>query len=387
MTENLHPRFDFRFIDGMRGLAALCVVFLHASLFTGLDGDVASVFPFLAKALFLGNYAVAVFIVLSGFVLMLPIAKSPGLRLKHGTWIYLKRRAKRILPPYFASLFLFGVLILCVPVLQTQRGTAWDSKIPVTYDGVVAHILLVHNINGDWAYQINGPAWSIGTEWQLYFALPFIILPLWRMFGRVAALVATLTLSASIALFLPAWNSGHMWFLALFTMGALAAEAAVAKRPPGGTGPSLAITLLVAVLCMTVWDAPLWVNELTVGAAIALIIYRMSVVSMRGQRTFAHRVLESRPAVWLGLWSFSLYLIHSPILGLVNLLLLDIEMPLVARLAIQFGIAVPAAGIISYLFHVVVERRFITSHQGRSGIAPLSDALSGETTRPTARRS
>lgn len=387
MTENLHPRFDFRFVDGMRGFAALCVVFLHASLFTGLNGDVADVFPFLAKALFLGNYAVAVFIVLSGFVLMLPIAKSPGLKLKHGTWIYLKRRAMRILPPYFASLLLFGVLILCVPVLQTHRGTAWDSKIPVTYDGALAHILLVHNLNADWAYQINGPAWSIGTEWQLYFALPFIILPLWRKFGRVATLIATLTLSASVALLLPAWDSGHMWFLALFTMGALAAEAVVAQRRSRGTGVFLVLAVLVAVLCMIVWGAPLWVNELAVGAAIALIIFRMSVVTMLGQRTFAHRVLESRPAVWLGLWSFSLYLIHSPILGLVNLLLLDTDMSLLARLAVQFGLAVPAAGIISYLFHLTVERKFITSHQGRSGVAPVSNALAGDSGQPTARHS
>lgn len=356
----------------MRGLAALAVVLLHASLFTGRDGDMARDYPSIAKALFLGNYAVAVFIVLSGFVLMLPIAKSPGLTFRNGVWVYFKRRAWRILPPYFASLILFGAAILCIPVLQEDRGTAWDSKVPVTTDGVLAHLFLVHNINAEWAYQINGPAWSIGTEWQLYFALPLIILPIWKRFGRIATLAATLAMSVGIAVFLPSWSSGHMWFLALFTMGALAAHAVVQQKRPRRLGAALAISMLASVLLVTASGAPLWVNELAVGGAIALSINWMATRSSDDRRTFAHKILESRLVVWLGLWSFSLYLIHSPILGLTNLLLLSVDLSTLARFTIQVLIAVPLAGACSYIFHLVVERRFITSHQGRTGVPGYS---------------
>lgn len=352
----------------MRGLAALAVVLLHASLFTGLDGDMARDYPVIAKALFLGNYAVAVFIVLSGFVLMLPIAKSSGLTFKNGVWTYFKRRAWRILPPYFASLILFGAAILCIPVLQQERGTAWDSKVPVTFDGLVAHLFLVHNVNPEWAYQINGPAWSIGTEWQLYFALPLIILPIWKRFGRLATLGAILAISTGVAVFLPTWSSGHMWFLALFTMGALAAHTIVRRRRPRHLGAALSVSVLAAVLLVTALGTPLWVNELAVGAAIALFLCWMATRSSDERPTLAHKVLESKLAVWLGLWSFSLYLIHSPILGLMNLLLLDVEMSTLARFAIQVILVVPLAGAISYIFHLFVERRFITSHQSRTGV-------------------
>jgi peptidoglycan/LPS O-acetylase OafA/YrhL len=368
VIENSSQRFDFRFVDGMRGLAALAVVLLHASLFTGLDGDMARDYPGISKALFLGNYAVAVFIVLSGFVLMLPIAKSSALTFRNGVWVYFKRRAWRILPPYFASLILFGAAILCIPMLQEERGTAWDSKVPVTGDGVVAHLFLVHNVNAEWAYQINGPAWSIGTEWQLYFALPLIILPIWKRFGRTATMVATLALSAGVAVFLPSWSSGHMWFLALFTMGALSAHAVVQRKRLRKLGATLAISTSAAVLLVTVLRTPLWLIELAVGGVIALSLYWMANRSSDDRPTLAHKVLESKLAVWLGLWSFSLYLIHSPILGLTNLLLVNIDMPTLARFGIQVALAVPLAGAISYIFHLLVERRFITSHQSRTGV-------------------
>jgi peptidoglycan/LPS O-acetylase OafA/YrhL len=372
VIENSGQRFDYRFVDGMRGLAALAVVLLHASLFTGMDGDMARDYPGIAKALFLGNYAVSVFIVLSGFVLMLPIAKSSGLTFKNGIGVYFKRRAWRILPPYFASLILFGAAILCIPALQREGGTAWDSKVPVTVEGVIAHLFLVHNVNAEWAYQINGPAWSIGTEWQLYFALPLIVLPIWRRFGRLMTLVATLVISAGIAIFLPTWSSGHMWFLALFTMGALAAHAVVRGRRPKSLGAALAISVLAAVLFVTALGTPLWVNELAVGGAIALFLRWLAARSSDNRPTLAHKVLESKPVVWLGLWSFSLYLIHSPVLALTNLLLLDSDISTIGRFAIQVVLAVPLAGATSYVFHLLVERRFITSHQGRTGVTGSS---------------
>jgi peptidoglycan/LPS O-acetylase OafA/YrhL len=365
VNENAKERLDFKFVDGMRAVAAISVAVLHSSLYTGYEGDMARDYPAVAKLLFFGNYAVAIFIVLSGFVLMLPIARSRGLRLRRGTWTFLKRRAMRILPPYFASLLLFGILILLVPVMQTHRGTAWDSKIPATVDGALAHILLIHNLNKEWAYQINGPAWSIGTEWQLYFALPLLILPLWRRFGPVTALGASLVISAAVAIFMPQWDAGHLWFLGLFTMGALVANAVTRGVAPRGLGWIVLALGAAAGAWVFFASGPLWVNELLVGAAIAVGLMWMAVRHLGGRRTIIHRILECRPLVWIGLWSYSLYLIHSPLLGLGNLLMLDVEIPTIIRFAILTLVVLPLAGAIAYSFHLLVERRFITSHQKR----------------------
>lgn len=363
MSDNRGKRLDFKYIDGLRAIAAIAVVLFHAYLFTGHNGDAESKLPGVFKLIGLGDFAVPMFIVLSGFVLMLPIAKSRGLRLRGGLMEYIKRRAKRILPPYYAALALFGVLILLVPVLATKQDTAWDSKIPVTWDGVLSHLLVIHNFNADWIYQINGPAWSVATEWQLYFALPLLLLPIWRKLGRVGVLVSAFAIAVAVALFLPALAGAHFWFIALFAMGALAAHTIVTERhiPRLGLITTAAWVVTAGVIGAT--KSPVWVTELILGAAMALSVLWMARRIQDNRRTPLHAFLESKPLVKVGGWSYSLYLIHSPILALGNLLLLDVQMPTIARFGIQVLVVAPIAAGLGYVFHLLVERRFLTSHQ------------------------
>lgn len=356
-------RLDFKFVDGLRAIAAIAVALLHACLFTGNAGDVARDMPLVLRVFSLGNYAVPMFIVLSGFVLMLPIAQTSELRLKRGTANYLIRRARRILPPYYASLALFGLLILVVPALSRQQNTAWDSKIPVTISGVVSHVFVVHNLDPDWIYQINGPAWSVATEWQLYFALPFLLLPVWRKFGRLAMLLVALVVGIAVTVLFPSLDGAHFWFIGLFAMGGLAAQATVTDRTPPwlGTATSGAWGLSAAVIGFA--SVPMWVSETITGAAIALLVLWLARRQIDERKPPVNRVLESKFLVWAGTWSYSLYLIHSPLLGLGNLMLLDQDMSTPARLAVQMGIVLPLAAGAAYLFHLLVERRFMTSHQ------------------------
>lgn len=92
-----------RYVDGMRGFAALFVMITHVS---------EGAFPH-SKSLLLAllannvHYAVTTFIVLSGYCLFLPIASNQG-RMRQRIWSFYLSRARRILPPYYASMA-FGV--------------------------------------------------------------------------------------------------------------------------------------------------------------------------------------------------------------------------------------------------------------------------------------
>src|SRR6201986_5480265 len=88
-------------LDGVRGLAALYLVVYPVSLraFPGYPDAEA---PFWVGWFSYGRFAVLVFIVLSGFSLALAPARD-GWRLD-GIWDYARRRARRILPPYWAAL-------------------------------------------------------------------------------------------------------------------------------------------------------------------------------------------------------------------------------------------------------------------------------------------
>ena len=113
-----------------------------------------------------GHLAVDVFIVLSGYCLMLPVAASADLKLRGGLIGYIKRRAWRIVPPYYAA--------LCVALIIALTNGAYHMFSP---GDVAAHLLLIHNLNPDWLYSINAPMWSIAVEWQIYFVFGASLLP------------------------------------------------------------------------------------------------------------------------------------------------------------------------------------------------------------------
>jgi peptidoglycan/LPS O-acetylase OafA/YrhL len=139
-------RIEFPYLDGVRGIASLAVVILHAFLFTGMAGQAAEELPIIDAIVHWGSLGVPVFIVLSGYVLMLPVMGREGFTLPKGVKHFLRRRGERILPPYYAALAISALLILAVPAMNKEGGTQWDDKIPVTLSGLLAHVFLVHDL-------------------------------------------------------------------------------------------------------------------------------------------------------------------------------------------------------------------------------------------------
>ena len=150
-------------------------VFLRA--FPGYPVDRA---PFWAAWFIYGRFAVVVFIVLSGFSLALSPARH-GWRLD-GVSRFARRRARRILPPYWAALaFSLAVAWLVVP--PPGQGVP-DAK------SVVVNGLLVQNLVG--APTPNRSFWSMAVEAQLYVVFPLLLLMV-RRWGAIV-MVATVTL-------------------------------------------------------------------------------------------------------------------------------------------------------------------------------------------------
>src|SRR4051812_41118914 len=96
----------------------------------GFARDQHGAWRVLRRAFGFGHEAVAIFIVLSGYCLMLPVARRGESQLKGGFGSYLGRRAFRILPPYFAALGLSLLLIASSATLRRASGTIWDDSLP-----------------------------------------------------------------------------------------------------------------------------------------------------------------------------------------------------------------------------------------------------------------
>src|ERR1041385_1529951 len=77
-----NSRVHLAYLDGLRGLAALYIVLYHAqSMLSGLPSKV----DLGLSVITLGRFSVTIFIVLSGYCLMLPVASSHTQQLKGGT--------------------------------------------------------------------------------------------------------------------------------------------------------------------------------------------------------------------------------------------------------------------------------------------------------------
>jgi len=367
------PRLEF--LDGIRGLCALYVAFYHAVFFTGNGIEktqFTGVFKPLTYLLEFGHYSVAVFIVLSGFCLTIPVALSENRDLRGGFKTYIRRRAHRILPPYYFALLLSLLLIWALPLMQTPHDTAWDSKLPVKLESIVTHLLLVHNIHTHWIFKINGPLWSVATEWQIYFTFPVLLL-LWRRYGLGAATAAAVIVGILPELVLPHRVSFwwlHPWYLGLFGIGMAAAIIAfdtkgttekVKRLLSNGWAVSGLVALVVAILAVSKpLNLSLTFTEVMVGLAVsAVIVYYTLKEHAMQDRPLLLRFLNGKVAVGLGAFSYSIYLIHSPILAAINLYTLNLQMTDNIRLLFMLLVAVPVSVLLAYVFYLLVERRFL----------------------------
>jgi peptidoglycan/LPS O-acetylase OafA/YrhL len=358
------------YLDGLRAFAALYVVAFHAGL--GFKGDVQGPWRALRLALAFGHEAVAIFIVLSGYCLMLPVARAEDGKLADGFGQYLLRRAYRILPPYFAALGGTLLLMQLIRALREPSGTMWDESLPGLAAGpIVAHLLLIHNWVPAWAFQINGPLWSVATEWQIYFFFPLLLLPVWRRFGALATLLVSAAVGyAPLLLSKSSSMIAIPWYLALFALGMLAANVGFAKRsaehrlldrvPWGWVNVGLWLACAaVGVGLPSVWFRLKPLTDLLVGAAAATLLVHCTQESVKGTPGPLLRILSSRFALSVGHFSYSLYLTHLPILTLCYFAIAGLDLSALQRVWMMLALGMPASLLVAYVFHLAVERHFL----------------------------
>src|SRR5437868_6995970 len=175
---------------------------------------------------------VAVFIVIFSFCLGLPVAAADG-ALRGGARAFFRRRARRILPPFYAALVLTAILISTI--IGSKTGTQWDHSLPATGSAYFANLFLVQDVVG--SGKISYPFWSVAVEWQIYLLFPVIVV-CWRRFGVARTTVWTIV--AAYCFWLGSEIVGrhgqfdaagfNFTFVALFVLGMLSAKISVSPR-------------------------------------------------------------------------------------------------------------------------------------------------------------
>lgn len=352
------------FLDGIRGLTALYVLLFHAVDIQPSAGDGPSAPIALLQAILQqGRPAVVCFLVVSGFSLMLPVARAND-RLVGGYRAFLKRRARRILPPYYAALVLSLAAVLAHTFASTNFGALGAPPTPISVGAIVSHIFLVHTARLDWVYAINGPMWTVATEWQIYLIFPPILLPLFRRLGGIPTIAVCWAIGVLPILLLPPeenyfWASP--WFIGVFAMGMWGARTAYgaqrageARNLPWGT---LSLITLLVIVCGLVTGSfqkleLAWLDLLVAFFTLALILH--CTRERAGEEIRIVRLLGSPTLVALGGFSYSLYLIQHPLLEVtkrvVERMPLSYDQVIVTELVIACVAIVPVAWLFSEFF-------------------------------------
>lgn len=316
------PEQRIEILDPIRGIAILMVFVFH-SLGAAFGQDHLAWAEgswwrsFAASPSFLsllpvtfGWAGVAVFFVVSGFCIHFSFARRPDWR------GYFRRRFFRIYPPYLAVLLFFA--LLCPT--SRLRFASWQDA-----GQLLSHIGLLHNLGETTFFGINPSFWSIAVEAQLYLLYPFL-LSLARRFTWPRALLILGLVEAALRLTdgllfavrgtgLPIWLAGSpltFWFS--WSLGACLAERHLNNEKlvvPRGFVWILALAVVVSKLVKPLSSLPFLFAALLAAAAMAGLMNRPDrELPLPG---FLNRHLRKA-----GVWSFSLYLLHQPLLHLVT---------------------------------------------------------------------
>ena len=165
--------------------------------------------------------------------------------------------------------------------------------------------------------------WSVATEWQIYFLFP-ILLSIWRRHG-ISATVGAGFLAGCLPSFVRAIDYRDMcpWYAGLFAMGMAAAVAVHRERPRSRSLGDRSLWFFVAgILSLALLAPPVMRSDSLVGLGTACLIVSCARFVLDGNpesdRPRLLRLLESPWVVKLGGGSYSLYLIHFPLLSLAS---------------------------------------------------------------------
>lgn len=355
-------------LDSIRGLAAVAVALFHfflGWLGFGLPAGWRSTALKMIYPLYAGPEAVRLFFVLSGIVLALSYGRGQS----YG--VFIGRRVTRIYGPYLVAL---ALTVLAASIWHGHiehsalKDCCWSE--PVNRGLVVQHILFL----GDYDFaQLNPVFWSLVHEMRISIIFPLLYVVVNRLSTRGAlVLAACCTLvSMTIMRFFMAWITPiapmslamTVHYIAFFILGILIAKnlSSVGEwyiKLGGGARWALLLVSFIlynfTALTATALLGPhtkLLIGVSDWGTALGALGLIVTVLfSVR-----VNKIFRSAVPVFLGKISYSLYLIHIPVL-------LALAFTLQKKFALSASMMLPVysavALVCAFVFCVAVEQPF-----------------------------
>jgi len=362
----------FPFLDGIRGIAILWVFLFHSlgeaygwnhfpwhGLFRSFNEPRSLVILF---PLSLGSLGVAIFFAVSGFCIHLSHVRNR----EKGWKYFFHRRFFRIYPAYLAAILIFFFL---------WPWHHYSLHSPTSLRSITYHLFGVHNLYLYTKFDINPSMWSIGTELQLYAVYPLLLLIMskfgWRH-GLIAMLVFEIFSNTicfgiaedkqSLQLFALSNSPFAYWFS--WAIGAYVAENAINKRRESFGWVDFRWLIVLNLLAFLF--APLSLISFPLFALTTAVAIDRAIANRWHAIKFPLSRAVWNHLTWLGIISYSLYLVHQPILTQAGYFLrkLGLRQHSPDMLMITCLLLYPAIVAVSYGLYHLIEVPFIRLGSG-----------------------
>jgi peptidoglycan/LPS O-acetylase OafA/YrhL len=292
----------FEALDALRGICALLVALFHIPIYHALKdfGAFANL-----------QFCVDMFFALSGFVL----CHAYGSRLNHKAdgLRFVVGRFARLWPLHVVMLALFvGIEITKIVFTRADGSMALDSQ-PFgqghSLFEAITNILFLQSFHLHSGLSWNGPAWSAAVEFyvSLLFAGIILLFPRRRreIFLALCLAAGMLLHKVSPTTLFVSSDWGMLRAIFSFFAGCLVYELRLSSQPRLEI-PNILEAFCVFLVIMFALSKPTGDLQLVFPLLAGIVIYTFSFDQGR-----LSQVLRSRPLQKIGLWSYSIYMVHT----------------------------------------------------------------------------
>lgn len=316
ITNNSPSKFEplkdnLKALDGLRGLSAIYVLVHHARLaltqpyFNGLSKHPEQyqwydrIMVYFFSLFKFGHEAVIIFFVLSGFLIHFRYAGAQNIFADFKLSQYLKKRLIRIYPTLIVSFivcYLTDLLILAIT----------GDSYPLSQYSLSRFLFNFFLVPESPFWGSNYPVWSLKHEWFFYLMYPLLLWSYHKQ--RILPLLLSLGLFVTYLFgYRIDYIGAAAYSISIWLLGAIMAAIYKQNERLFNYIPVLIVFFLAYPLIARINSNYPWLDLcfglITTGFVALMIIRNKSMLA---------RILSS--LAWLGTFSYSLYLLHFPIL-------------------------------------------------------------------------
>ena len=333
---------QYKTLEHWRGIAALWVMLFHG-FGTTYEKSLHPFVELFKSVAATGWLGVHLFFVISGYCIAANIYR---LVLSNGSpWTFIKDRAWRLLPTYWAA---FLVTIVLNLVSSPFNHTSLWECFPLSWQAWLGNLFLVQPYLDTPFY--NVVYWSLVVE-LVFYLIATLLLVIWTQINQNIAIFIGLTLGVISVFIVPNSQLAPLTHWGEFVCGILVFSALLAKFQGKVYRHNLSLILIVILGSLSIWINFHHPNQSWFSALFGIILYLLYYGDSR--------IASIKNLHWLkviGAMSYSLYLLHVPLQGrVINLGLRFIPTESIIFLLLQIlGWSVAIIG--SYRFYQLVEK-------------------------------